>query len=273
MTAIKPLHAAPSDNQSACQKFAAAVTGSMEKLQDNGYSRERSVQLLLRVIQQNQSPPTDAEIFNLMSQKNLSRAEAVKVLVISRGVAELKKKQLSEEEAIEHLTTRMHAKVEEHLISPVAAVVAPAVAVNKKPSVTAHAADSKIRANAIESVASVRSNNIKTEVVHNSSNMDSGNNGTARMPAGTNKPVKNSSVKQGKSMKNLRKRHHKMTTNNSAEDVSSPLEKMAAAVVVDPASSMKERSLSPPPAAGGRKRNQQQSQQHPHSSSKRARSV
>mmetsp|Transcript_7481 Transcript_7481/g.11131 ORF Transcript_7481/g.11131 Transcript_7481/m.11131 type:complete len:273 (-) Transcript_7481:219-1037(-) len=272
MTAIKPLHAAPSDNQSACQKFAAAVTGSMEKLQDNGYSRERSVQLLLRVIQQNQSPPTDAEIFNLMSQKNLSRAEAVKVLVISRGLAELKKKQLSEEEAIEHLTTRMHAKVEEHLASPVAAVVAPATAaVSKKSSVTAAVADSKIRANAIESVASVRSNNsIKTEVVINSSNMDSGKNGTARMPAGNNKPVKSSSVKQGKTMKNLRKRHHKLTT---TEDVSSPLEKRAAAVVVDPASSKKERSLSPSPAAGGRKRNQQQSQQHPHSSSKRARSV
>jgi len=239
------------------------------------------VQLLLRIIQQNQSPPTDAEIFNLMSQKNLSRAEAVKVLVISRGLAELKKKQLSEEEAIEHLTTRMHVKVEEHLTSPViaAAVVAPATAaVSKKSSITTAAvADSKIRANAIESVgvASVRSNNnnIKTEVVMNSSNMDSGKNGNARMSAGNNKPVKSSSVKQGKTIKNLRKRHHKLTTNNTAEDVGSPLEKRAATVVVDPASSKKERSLSPSPAAGGRKRNQQQSQQHPHSSSKRARSV
>lgn len=193
-----------------------------------------------------------------MSQKNLSRAEAAKVLVISRGITDLKKKQLNEEEAIEHLTTMIHAKVKEHL-------TAPTPAVSKKPP---FGNDSKIRAMGVqESVAvSIERSNIKTGI----SNMD-GVKGAARLP--TNKPVKSCSVKQVKAMKNLRKRHHMLT---STEDVSSPLEKKAAAV--DPAAkkeqpNLKARSISPSPAVGGRKRSQQQSQQLPHSSSKRTRTV
>ena len=48
-----------------------------------------------------------------MASKHLTRAEAVKVLVVSRCLQELKRKQLSESEAMDHLISHMYAKVKE----------------------------------------------------------------------------------------------------------------------------------------------------------------
>lgn len=53
-----------------------------------------------------------------MTAKKLTRAEAVKVLVVSHCLQDLKRKQLDEVEAIEHMITHIYAKVKDCIIHP-----------------------------------------------------------------------------------------------------------------------------------------------------------
>ena len=56
MTAIKPLHANTS------QRFATAIATCLANLAKSGYSHDRAVELILRIIQQSHSPPPDSEV-------------------------------------------------------------------------------------------------------------------------------------------------------------------------------------------------------------------
>lgn len=108
MTAIKALHVSPQE------RFTAAIASSLARLTNIGYSHGRACSLLLKIIQWNQSPPPDSQVFDLMKKKGLPRDAVVKVLVVSRRLKDLSR-HLSEDEAVNYLITSVRSKVDEHV--------------------------------------------------------------------------------------------------------------------------------------------------------------
>lgn len=257
MTAIKALHVSPQE------RFTAAIASSLARLINIGYSHGRACSLLLKIIQWNQSPPPDSQVFDLMKKKGLPRDAAVKVLVVSRRLKDLSR-HLSEDEAVNHLISSVRSKVDEHVglhkmeTLPPADLFQMSVQISESMKATTPYESSPLSSRKKETMNLSK----KIQVSSRSINAHSTNSHSTKIFSNlvSNKKTKSQIHKP------LRKRQHQDSTTSSPEAlVEAALEKKIAAVDTivkngilqedqNPPPVNKVRCLSPPSSSVGRKR-------------------